>query len=145
MVELEDSLVNPSHGPLGERVPGDPALPPHGTLPKRRWQIIPLPEMGISSLPGVVRKLLRLQGLMNFGLGSAKTLMIWNKVVWAMRVMEGGLRSAHPSLSPLHRPAGAPEPGQCYPRGSLQKGGGWAGGTHSPKPSFILGLPDPDI
>ena len=116
--------MNPSHGPLGERVPGDPALPPHGTLPKRRWQIIPLPEMGISSLPGVVRKLLRLWGLLNFG-----TLMIWNKVVWAVRAMEEGLRSAHPSLSHLHFPERALKPGQCYPWGSLQKGGGWAGGT----------------
>lgn len=68
-----------------------------------KWAFIPF--------PGVVRKLLRLQGLLNFGLGSAKTLMIWNKAVWAVRVMEEVLRSVHPSLSRLRFPEGVPEPG----------------------------------
>ena len=67
-------------------------------------------------------------GFQNFGLDTAKTPMMWDKVMWAVGATERSLRSAQPSLS-FPVPAEVPMPSQycpphTQPRDSLEMGVG---------------------
>ena len=121
MVELVDSLANLSYVSLGSDFLETWHCPITARCLRGGCKLFLCLRWGLLSFPGVVRKLLRLWGFWALDLAQQKPWWCGTKLFgpWGQQKGKSEICSAQSSTSPS--PAVIPNPGQCFPQGTVWK------------------------